>query len=40
MTTSVALCTYNGVEFLAQQLNSIINQSKPVDEIIMNQQIE
>ena len=35
MTTSVALCTYNGVEFLAQQLNSIINQTKPVDEIII-----
>ena len=35
MTTSVALCTYNGVEFLAKQLDSIIRQTKPVDEIII-----
>ena len=35
MTTSVALCTYNGIEFLAKQLDSIIRQTKPVDEIII-----
>jgi len=32
---SVALCTYNGEKFLAQQINSILNQSYPVDEIII-----
>ncbi|MGI4022339.1 MAG: glycosyltransferase family 2 protein [Janthinobacterium lividum] len=32
---SVALCTYNGEKFLDQQLNSILNQSKPVNEIII-----
>ena len=35
MTTSVALCIYNGIEFLAKQLDSIIRQTKPVDEIII-----
>ena len=35
MTTSVALCTCNGIEFLAKQLDSIIRQTKPVDEIII-----
>jgi glycosyltransferase involved in cell wall biosynthesis len=32
---SVALCTYNGEKFLSQQLNSILNQSQPVNEIII-----
>lgn len=32
---SVALCTYNGQKFLPQQLQSILNQSKPIDEIII-----
>ncbi|MEJ7610956.1 MAG: glycosyltransferase family 2 protein [Ferruginibacter sp.] len=32
---SVALCTYNGSRFLAKQLDSILQQSLPVDEIII-----
>jgi glycosyltransferase involved in cell wall biosynthesis len=32
---SVAICTYNGAEFLAAQLQSIITQSRPSDEIII-----
>lgn len=32
---SVALATYNGANFIAQQLQSIINQSQAVDEIIV-----
>lgn len=35
MKTSVAICTYNGERFLKQQLDSILNQSHPVDEIIV-----
>ena len=35
MKLSVALCTYNGSKFLNQQLDSIINQSVPVDQIII-----
>ena len=35
MKTSVALCTYNGQSFLSEQLNSILNQTHPVDEIII-----
>ena len=35
MTLSVALCTYNGQSFLSEQLNSILNQTHPVDEIII-----
>jgi len=35
MKTSVALCTFNGQKFLSQQLDSIINQTVPVDEIII-----
>jgi acetyltransferase-like isoleucine patch superfamily enzyme len=35
MKTSVALCTYNGQSFLSEQLNSILNQTNPVDEIII-----
>lgn len=33
---SVALCTYNGVEFIKDQLDSILNQTRPVDEIIVS----
>lgn len=33
--TSVALCTFNGDRYLSQQLDSIINQSVKVDEIII-----
>ena len=32
---SVALCTYNGGQFLGQQIHSILNQSIPVNEIII-----
>lgn len=35
MIISVALCTYNGEKYLSKQLNSIINQTKKVDEIIV-----
>ncbi len=32
---SVAMCTYNGERFLAEQLDSILNQTRSVDEIIV-----
>lgn len=32
---SVALCTYNGAQFLGRQLESIVHQSRRVDEIII-----
>lgn len=32
---SVALCTYNGEKYITQQLESIANQSHPVDEIVV-----
>ena len=35
MKISVALCTYNGEKFISEQLNSIINQTLSVDEIIV-----
>lgn len=35
MTVSVAICTYNGEDFITQQIESIINQSRLVDEIII-----
>ena len=35
MTTSVAMCTYNGALFVREQLQSILSQNKPVDEIII-----
>ena len=34
-SVSVALCTYNGERYLSQQIDSIINQSYPVSEIIV-----
>jgi glycosyltransferase involved in cell wall biosynthesis len=34
-TISVAVCTYNGEQFLAEQLDSILIQTVPVDEIII-----
>ncbi len=36
MTTSVALCTYNGEKYIEEQLLSILNQSKPVDQIVVS----
>lgn len=35
MKISVALCTYNGEKYIVEQLNSILNQTKPVDEIVI-----
>lgn len=35
MRTSVAICTYNGEKFIRQQLESIINQTLRIDEIII-----
>ncbi len=35
MKTSVALCTYNGEKYIVEQLESILNQSVPVDEIVI-----
>lgn len=35
MTTSVALCTYNGAKYLTEQLESILAQEIPVDEIVI-----
>lgn len=35
MTSSVALCTYNGHAYIAEQLDSILNQTQPVSEIIL-----
>ncbi len=34
-TVSVALCTYNGERFLADQLRSIHEQTRPVDQVII-----
>src|SRR5688572_30528777 len=35
MKISVAMCTYNGADFLSDQLESIIAQSRPPDEIVV-----
>lgn len=35
MKISVAMCTYNGEKYLKDQIESILNQSLPVDEIIV-----
>ncbi len=35
MILSVALCTCNGEKFLREQLNSILDQTLPVDEIVI-----
>jgi glycosyltransferase involved in cell wall biosynthesis len=35
MKTSVALCTYNGENYLSEQLDSILNQTVQVDEIVV-----
>ena len=32
---SVALCTYNGADYLAAQLNSVLRQTRPADEIVI-----
>ncbi|REC80207.1 glycosyltransferase family 2 protein [Chryseobacterium elymi] len=35
MTSSVALCTYNGEAYIAEQLDSILSQTLPVSEIMI-----
>ncbi|MDR6544434.1 glycosyltransferase involved in cell wall biosynthesis [Chryseobacterium rhizosphaerae] len=35
MILSVALCTYNGETYIAEQLESILNQEKPVSQVII-----
>ncbi|HUS10746.1 MAG TPA: glycosyltransferase family 2 protein [Pyrinomonadaceae bacterium] len=35
MKFSVALCTYNGSQFLAEQLASLVGQTRPPDELII-----
>ena len=35
MKLSVAMCTYNGGRFLKEQIDSILNQTLKVDEIIV-----
>ena len=35
MTTSVALCTFNGEKYLKEQLESILSQEIPVNEIVI-----
>ena len=35
MMLSVALCTFNGEKYIEEQLNSILNQTKKVDEIVI-----
>lgn len=35
MKVSVALCTYNGGEYLSEQLNSIMNQTTKVNEVVI-----
>lgn len=35
MKKSVCVCSYNGEKYIEEQLNSIINQTKKVDEIIL-----
>lgn len=36
MKTSVAMCTYNGAKYIEEQLRSILNQTMPVDEIVIS----
>lgn len=36
MLVSVALCTYNGAQFLSEQLQSISHQTRPPDELILS----
>ena len=35
MKVSVAMCTYNGEKYIEEQLNSILHQTKKIDEIII-----
>ena len=35
MKVSVAMCTYNGTKYLKEQLDSILGQTLPPDEIVI-----
>ena len=35
MKCSVALCTYNGAKYIEEQIRSILDQTLPVDEIVV-----
>ena len=35
LSTSVALCTFNGARFIQEQIRSILDQETPVDEIVV-----
>lgn len=35
MKLSVAVCTYNGAKYIEEQIQSILNQTMPVDEIVV-----
>jgi glycosyltransferase involved in cell wall biosynthesis len=35
IAVSVALCTCNGAPYLRQQLDSILSQTRPIDEIVV-----
>lgn len=35
MKLSVAMCTYNGDKFIASQLSSILDQTIPIDDIVI-----
>ena len=35
MKTSVAMCTYNGEKYIKKQLESILNQTLTIDEIVI-----
>lgn len=35
MRISVAMCTYNGEKYIKEQLNSILAQTRPIDEIVV-----
>jgi glycosyltransferase involved in cell wall biosynthesis len=35
-TVSVALCTYNGERYVAQQVRSILEQTRPVDQLVVS----
>ena len=37
---SVALCTYNGERYIAEQLNSILSQTIPPKEIIISDDVD
>lgn len=36
LTVSVALCTYNGARFIAEQLRGILAQSSPADQLVIS----